>query len=399
LHFCSWLMLMQKVFSAVTWSHLTFILFVLAIKLFECLSFQKLWSNTRLFSHSQKELTLVHSSSDDSIREIDVAVVGKIIIDEYYGQNHPVNGSNPLNIRLGGGSVQAAFGARLWNNNVGIVAPFGKDFDEKMLETFKAFDIDTSGISILAEYLTPTVKVWYEGENMHFHGSSGWDRWDDLLQEPIHLPPSYNKAKVLHAILEKGGSAEADVLCAQRRLHPDCLISVEPVFIDSIDSELCNRVARTCCFANVVSPDWNGACQIASMEENSSPEVVLPACARVLQMKGINFAQVLIVRRGSIGSYLWCSVDPSSVHHIPALTGIKVVDPTGAGNAFAGAFASVLGTALWKTPQLSSQDLLHLQLDAARKATLTGAITVESDGLPQSLEIAKQTISEKDTNI
>ena len=67
-------------------------------------------------------------------------VYGKIIIDDI-----ALLGGGAVRSMLGGGGPQAAFGARLWSDSVGLVTRTGADLDSAQVETLRALDVDLAG--------------------------------------------------------------------------------------------------------------------------------------------------------------------------------------------------------------------------------------------------------------
>eukprot|EP00953_Heterococcus_sp_UTEX-ZZ885_P033893 17602-Heterococcus_DN1.PRE.3 len=199
---------------------------------------------------------------------VDIVVIGKLIIDEHVGKAP----GSPRATRLGGGSFQAAFGARAVGSSVGLIAPVGEDFasDEVACSSLQALHIDTQGVKALSGFKTPRLEISYEGESMvwkvyhllahyqyvdiivtthnatttcslqcgsaanlcavqHWQPSAGWDKWAELQQCDLPLPASYSTAAALHALVEEGGAAESRMARKFKADHPAVLLSVEPI--------------------------------------------------------------------------------------------------------------------------------------------------------------------------
>ena len=94
---------------------------------------------------------------------VDVAVIGKLMIDE-----HTNSAKQTVRETLGGGALQAAFGARAVGSTVGLCAPVGEDFATNIMArtTLQDLSIDTEGVKPLPGYITPRLNIRYEAESM-----------------------------------------------------------------------------------------------------------------------------------------------------------------------------------------------------------------------------------------
>ena len=81
---------------------------------------------------------------------IDYVVYGKIIIDTVHQYDGTVLGDTP-----GGGGPQGAFGVRLWQDSVGLLARAGTDLAQPYLDQLKALRIDLEGITSFDDLPTP----------------------------------------------------------------------------------------------------------------------------------------------------------------------------------------------------------------------------------------------------
>ena len=140
---------------------------------------------------------------------IEALVMGKIIIDEFVLRKQPE--AKVVRTGLGGGSPQAALGARLWGARTGLVAPVGQGFAQEMLSPLEIAGVDTQGVSRLKGYVTPHTQIRYEAERMIWTPGEGWDRWMELGREVLPIPKSYANASLLHVITEGAGGAEVDM--------------------------------------------------------------------------------------------------------------------------------------------------------------------------------------------
>ena len=160
-------------------------------------------------SNAGDSLTLTRSLWGGELGPIQALVIGKIIIDEFVLRRQPEG--KVVRTGLGGGSPQAAIGARLWGSRTGLVAPVGQGFAQEILSPLEFAGVDTQGVSRLKGYVTPHTQIRYEAERMVWTPGEGWDRWMELGREMLPIPQGYQTADLLHIITEGAGGAEVDM--------------------------------------------------------------------------------------------------------------------------------------------------------------------------------------------
>eukprot|EP00736_Rhodelphis_marinus_P009863 Rmarinus@m.4234 len=282
-------------------------------------------------------------------------VVGKIIVDTIH------DGHSEDRQCVGGGGPQAALGARLWCENVALVAPVGADFDR--IPELLSLGVDVDGLLLLMDVPHPRLKVWYSESThqaMSWEGvGNSWDAWDRFLERKISLSPAFRRARVFHVLVEGGGHACAR---AVRDWGSSGIVSIEPVLdpkCPTEDYEGSIGVMRDRC--DVVSPDWTTSVRAAArylvavfgtsdaekrrllMDAVTNDEVGeidddVAIAVGDTWMRALPQLRVLAIRCGPKGSYV--ITQGGDTWHIPVATDPVVVDPTGAGNCYAAAFAA-----------------------------------------------------------
>lgn len=270
---------------------------------------------------------------------LNVCVVSKIILDVVDGGKR----------RLGGGGVQAAVGVRLAEPSIHcrLVAPAGRDLDEGLLGELRVRGITPEVHRLDGVSTTPGERIAYEGERMSWE-PVGWDGWDRLC---AWVPPlDGTDIDALHVLVEGGGAGEieAALRCASRPSPP--LLSIEPV-MHTVDSSLVASLRRLTRLADIVCPDLLTATRIAALAKPAATGVgdtealasTARLCAAALQMRP---GSVLAIRDGRSGSYLFTLAQGQAaasasgeLQHIPPVI-VATADPTGAGNAYAGALCA-----------------------------------------------------------
>jgi sugar/nucleoside kinase (ribokinase family) len=253
-----------------------------------------------------------------------ILIYGKIIIDDI----QLADGRIARNI-LGGGGPQAAFGARLWHDSVGLLSRAGTDLEAGHVQTLQDLDIDLSGWQQYPDIPTPRNRLMTYDPQGHLELGQGSplvlapDRaaWDRLLAQPLTLPPAYQQARAIHLITEF--YAEPMIETALALQANGAIFSLEP-FLDFVHWS--NRDGMLALFAqaDVVTPDWPSASGIAGSDDPR----------RVMQFWQRLGSRLIAIRHGHYGSYVW-ERQQDQIWHIPALP-VQVVDPTGAGNGYGG---------------------------------------------------------------
>jgi sugar/nucleoside kinase (ribokinase family) len=257
---------------------------------------------------------------------------------------------------LGGGGPQTAFGMKLWADGVGMTGAVGYDFPADAQAWLDEMGIDDQGLYRSPDL--PTLRAWqiYDEEGRR---AQVW-RHKELragIQLRIafdQLPASYQQAKGFHLGIHPENPALD--LIHELRDH-GVTVSVE-TFKDA-DRLLTDDELRALASAgHIFSPNLHEARTMTGLRE---PDDLL----RKLADAG---AEVIILRLAEEGSIVYHG-ETGERWHIPAVE-TAVVDPTGAGNAYCGAFL-----AGWVT----TGDL--------RTAGLYGAVAasflVEQVGLPR----------------
>ena len=324
-----------------------------------------------------------------------IGVVSKIIVDTIAGQQ-----------RIGGGGVQAAAGMRLvaWEASIQLFAPVGADFDGAMLDPLsRRYRVNTSCVARLAQAKTTPGEIisYREDDKMAFE-QVGWEYWDELCAwEPPALVETSLDA--IHVLVEGGGAGEVrsvlqacEASRAASRGFP--CVGVEPIMHDvsmsAVDGlRAVTRVASMCspdlatasCIGELVKAEA-AAMRAAKAKGMAHKPELLPAfqpatsvdaatlsalrdldadCTPLLDLAAACFDELcmqpgalLAIRDGSRGSYIYTRPAPKApawqwladissreyewLAHVPALALEQMVDPTGAGNAYAGALTAAL---------------------------------------------------------
>ena len=240
--------------------------------------------------------------------------VGSIFLDDIVFPN----GRTFMGV-LGGGAAHAAAGMAIWDQRAGIVACMGRDLPESAHQRL-ARDYDLGGVVWVD---VPQARAWQVFE---------WDgrrteifRCEDMTPfvsgpDPSQVTPTYNAVRGVHLL------QDADSVPGWRARCPDAVLLWEPQQQVMIP-ELEDVFRRALPFVDIVSPNQLEASQLYGFDEP----------VRLVQAMLADGASVAVLRMGEQGSLVGRRghVDLLAV---PAVSVPHIVDQTGAGNTYCGAF-------------------------------------------------------------
>jgi ribokinase len=224
----------------------------------------------------------------------------------------------------GGNALYSAIGAKIWDVPVGIITPIGEDYPQEYIDEIERQGFDVSGVCRIPY---PSFHVWilHETQNRRqiiYRLDSGSNK--HLDPQPGHLPDTIRNAKGVHLCPISGSS--------QTALMEHLLDINVPTFFDLI-----------------VIPDQINVRSGHRLELWPQLRAFLPSIEEVKALWGANLPigeliastkkvgpPVFAIKMGSKGCLVY---DPAEeqIYHIPAYPA-KVVDSTGAGDAFCGGF-------------------------------------------------------------
>lgn len=249
---------------------------------------------------------------------------------------------------LGGGGPQAAFGMRLYAQDVGLVGRVGADFPQSGWEWLEQSGIDVSGL-IRDEAASP--RAWQVTES----DGRRTQVWRVKPSAPAPLPEAYAGASGYH-LGRHPESPDLESLAAIRR-HG--LLSLE--LFRPAGQPLPAAALR----------DLISAADIFSVNLEEAQSLVGPGSPAGLTRRLVEAAesraQLIVLRLGARGS-LAVQGQTGQAARVPAIHG-NVVDVVGAGNAYCGAFL-----AAWA----ETHDLVW----AACCGAAAGGLAVAQVGLP-----------------
>ena len=252
---------------------------------------------------------------------------------------------------LGGNAAYAAAGAAVWARSVGIVGRVGSNFPAEWLERIRSAGIDTDGIRLLPDH--QDTRTFYKYLSLqervdtnpaaHFlragiplplgladyrsstEGQDNQDEFGPLAIRPSDLPAGLKATAGAH--LAPGDYLTHSVVPTRLRESGVRLITVDPsirymqpdfrhklrILVNGLSAFLPSEAEARSFFQPRPPGLWEMAEEFASF-----------GCP------------IILVKRGAAGQYLWDS-NAKRRWHIPA-TPARVIDVTGAGDAYCGGF-------------------------------------------------------------
>ncbi len=267
---------------------------------------------------------------------------------------------------LGGSATYIALSARLLANPVGVVAVIGRDFPEEYKQVLQSNDLDLAGVQTLRDQDTFAWGGSYRNDlNVR---DTTFTHLNALAEFNPVIPESYRDSKVLCL-----GNLSPEIQSnALSQIGDKTFIACDTMnyWIQNTRKELDEVLQRIDCLiindeeARQITDEYN----------------LFTAAHQILDLG----PRILIIKKGEHGAMLFVE---EQMFTIPGFPVAKVQDPTGAGDAFLGAFAGGLAHET------------QINLDALKRAIVYGctvaSFCVETMGPFRLQELSKTCIEER----
>ena len=270
----------------------------------------------------------------------------------------------PFGVResiLGGSATYIGMSAGYFVDNVNLVSVVGGDFPTTHIDLLKRKNIDTEGLQIIKEGKT---FFWKGKYHVDMNSRDTLDTQLNVLEsfDPV-IPENYKDCKYL--MLGNLVPAIQLRVLDQLQNRPKLIVmDTMNLWMDATMDDLKKMIKRV----DVLTINDEEARQLA--EENN-----LVKAAERIQLMG---PSILIIKKGEHGALLFGK--EGETFFAPALPLKNVIDPTGAGDTFAGGFMGYLS----KTDDISFNNMKKALIYASTMASFC----VETFG-PEGLEILK----------
>jgi sugar/nucleoside kinase (ribokinase family) len=228
-------------------------------------------------------------------------------------------------VQLGGAATYAALGARLVSppeRTVRVVGCVGADFQPEFWQWFEDHGIDASGLEVRSDH-TPRSKLVYgrDGERVEYP-LLGQEHFRQLSLDVAAVPPVNLGCRGLYVFREAQRDFWDELLACTRVSGAKVLWEID----------------RTSCQPGCWADSSAVMKEVDVFSISHAEATLLLDCDDVLKcLDSLRSCceGVLLYRMGARGSYV---AESGRVLRVSAVTSMKVVDPTGAGNAYGGAF-------------------------------------------------------------
>ena len=268
---------------------------------------------------------------------------------------------------LGGAATYIGLSASLLNSKSSIISIVGGDFEHKNLKLLKQKGINTDSIEII-----PKGKTFYWKGKYH----KDWNK-RDTLNTQLNVLADFNPT-----VSEENKKAEIIVL---GNLHPE----VQNTVLDQVN------VNERCIILDTMN-FWMDNALAELMKVIKRVDIIIINDEEALQLskKDTLFAAAneilsfgpkqIVIKKGEHGAMLF---DESQFFTVPAFPVKKVIDPTGAGDTFAGGFAGYLS-------QLDKINFEAMKL-AVVHGTVMASFCVEGFGTSVMESLEKETTNNR----
>ncbi|MCD6413184.1 MAG: sugar kinase [Elusimicrobia bacterium] len=269
---------------------------------------------------------------------------------------------------VGGSSIYFSLAASLFSP-VGIVGVIGRDFPEKFLKKLSRRGIDTSGI-----------KREKKGETFQWEGEYSWDlniaktidtRLNVFAEFSPRIPAEFLSSEFLF-LANIDPVLQMKVLKEVKNAAPKCFVAGDTMnfWIESKKRHLSHLIGKL--DAMLINE--------AEIRQFTGMNNLIKAAGKIISMG----AKIVVVKRGEYGVSCFSG---NRIFSLPAFPLASPVDPTGAGDSFAGAFMGYIascGSVSWKELK-----------KAVAWGTVVSSFTVEGIGVRRLVSVGKNEINSR----
>ncbi|PVG01049.1 Ribokinase-like protein [Serendipita vermifera] len=296
--------------------------------------------------------------------------LGMFILDRFeYLDEHGNPTGREAEEQIGGGGTYAAIGARIFlsDNQISMLVDKGNDFPEQVQNTLGSYGSNMWVLRDQPDVGTTRALNLYRGEHRSFQYLT-----PRIRITPKDIEPA-RQGRYLHFICSPKRAQEiAAELDTISYWNP--VVIYEPIPDRCVPSEL-PALKQVLHKIHILSPNAHEACGLLSLPYESEPDKdLIERAANQLYQFGIgpNASGSVIIRSGELGAFVKDSVTPGLwVNAYWNENSDRVVDVTGAGNAFLGGLAAGL--------YLCNGNMQK----ATAYASVAASFTIEQWGLPK----------------
>jgi sugar/nucleoside kinase (ribokinase family) len=259
-------------------------------------------------------------------------VVGHATIDEIWNW-----GAAEASVMFAGASVYAACGALAAGGQVVLVTAIGADYDFGPLTD----SVERVGgdLEIVAERHGDERSIrnrcWYDGPDDRRWEVMNWTTMLEMSPNWQMIAPVLNERSAL-VVCPTPVPVETDIVRNARNRCRALVFDTEVHYLS--DLQKCMSLLQAASGDVFFAPSWVHLGVL--FDSGSTGDAPTDISSLVARCETIGLSQ-LVVKRGELGSVVLDIAHRRWVE-VPAVDGVRVVDPTGAGDAFDGGFAVAL---------------------------------------------------------
>jgi sugar/nucleoside kinase (ribokinase family) len=244
--------------------------------------------------------------------------LGNLLVDDIVFPDGSTRMGQP-----GGAIMYGALGAALWGTRVGCVSLAGTDYPVAILDALESRRIDLAGVHRLGG---PGVRTWllYEGHVRRLIHRLGCPTHEQVSPGPEHIPRAWHSAPAFH-LAPMPFSAQRRVV-ASLATSADRFVSIDPHL--PITDETLDGWRQVLADADAFFPSDE---ELLLEGTHVDPE-------RALRRLATGRLRFIVFKQAEKGGILY-DARKDRFHRWPGRAS-KVIDPTGAGDAFAAGFIS-----------------------------------------------------------
>jgi cytidine kinase len=247
-----------------------------------------------------------------------LVLLGNLLVDDIVFSDGSSRMGQP-----GGAIMYGALGAALWGTRVGCVGLVGTDYPAGMLDALARRGVDLAGVHPLG---VPGVRTWllYENRVRRLIHRLGCPTHEQVSPGPEHIPGPWQSASAFH--LAPMPFAVQRRVIASLAADTSRFVSVDPHL--PITEETLGEWRQVLADADGFFP---GEDELLLEGADVDPERVLPRLAT-------GRLRYIVFKRAAGGGVLYDTREDRFHYWLGRVS--KIVDPTGAGDAFAAGFIS-----------------------------------------------------------
>lgn len=272
---------------------------------------------------------------------------------------------------LGGAGTHALIGMRIWSDRLGYVATVGSDFAPEHRAQVEKLGVDMRGVVHRNGYQTARAWQLFEPDDRRIEVfRTDLADFHEFTPQFTDIPPDYRTVAGVHFDWGETVPMLTDLVRQFRAAKPHVVLVVEPT-PEQLRTGTAEEMRTLFKYIDLFSPNGEDAKTLTGIEDPQD------SIERMLEWG----APLVALRLGADGSIVHTA--DGGNWKLPAVPPRKIVDVTGAGNAYCGGFVVGLGDGLEP-------------VEASLRAAVSASFSLEQFGVP---DIDEKTMEEAERRL